>query len=104
MLSRVLSKLKPVLIGLLATIVIVACQNNTVRQPTNSQLTDCRMVQHVMGEVCVPKVPQRLVALDEITLADALILGVPSIGFSSYDKLADYLVKKKRRSRVSRQK
>lgn len=80
--------------GLLATIVIVACQNNTVRQPTNSQQADCRTVQHVMGEVCVPKMPQRLVALDEITLADALILGVPAIGAASYDELADYLVEK----------
>jgi iron complex transport system substrate-binding protein len=87
-------KLRSFLIGLLATLLVVACQNNTVRQPTNSQLADCRTVSHLMGEVCVPKMPRRLVALDEITLADALILGVSSVGVSSYDELADYLVEK----------
>lgn len=87
-------KLKPLLISLLATILIVACQNQAVRQPSNTQIDDCRTVQHVMGKVCVPKTPQRLIGLDEITLADALILGVPSIGVSSYDELADYLVEK----------
>ncbi|MEO1006713.1 MAG: iron-siderophore ABC transporter substrate-binding protein, partial [Cyanobacteria bacterium J06638_38] len=51
------------------------------------------IVEHVLGEVCVPKVPQRLITLDETTLGDALALGIPSIGFSSYDELANYLVK-----------
>lgn len=80
--------------ALLVAFAIVACQNNTARQQTSLPATDCRIVQHAMGEVCVPKVPKRLVSLDEITLADALILGVPSVGVSSYDKLADYLVEK----------
>ena len=87
-------KLKPFFIGLLATLLIVACQNNTVRQPINSQLADCRTVQHVMGEVCVPKVPQRLITLDDVTLADALALEVSSIGVSSFDGIEDYLVEK----------
>lgn len=85
-------KIKPFLIGLLATGLVVACQSNNIRQPTHSQLADCRTVQHVMGEVCVPKMPQRLIALDEETLADALVLGVPSIAASSYAELEDYLV------------
>lgn len=87
-------KLKPFFIGLLATLLIVACQNNTVRQPSGSQLANCRTVQHVMGEVCVPNMPQRLISLDEATLGDALALGVPAIGVSSYDELADYLLEK----------
>ena len=87
-------KLKPFVIGLVVTLLIVACQNNTVRQQTNLQLADCRTVEHLMGEVCVPELPQRLVALDEVTLGDALILGVPSVGVASYDKLADYLTEK----------
>ena len=94
MLEKLKFKLRYLAIAILAVLFIVACQNNPVRQPTNSQQADCRTVQHVMGEVCVPKLPQRLVALDEITLADALILGVPSIGAASYDELADYLVEK----------
>ena len=88
------SKFKLVLIALLVTLLIIACQNNAVRQPTNLQLADCRTVEHLMGEVCVPLMPQRLVALDEVTLGDALILGVPSVGAASYDKLADYLTEK----------
>lgn len=88
-------KLKPFLIGLLATILIVACQNNTVRQLTNSQLADCRTVQHLMGEVCVPKIPQRLVSLDNVTFADALSVEVPSVGVSTFDNhLPKYLTDK----------
>lgn len=79
MLSKIV-ELKSVLIGLLATVLVVACQNNTVRQPTNSQLADCRTVQHALGEVCVPQTPQSLVVLDEITLADTLALGSLSVG------------------------
>ena len=90
-----LFKLKPFLIGLLATVLIVACQNNTVHQPTNSQQADCHIVQHVMGEVCVPKTPQRLVSLDRVTFADALSVEVPSVGVSTFDNhLPDYLADK----------
>ena len=88
-------KLKPFLIGLLTTLLVVACQNNTIRQPNNSQLDDCRTVQHVLGEVCVPKTPQRLISLDDVTLANALTVGVSSIGVSLYDnRLPNYLTEK----------
>jgi iron complex transport system substrate-binding protein len=78
-------KLKPFLIGLLATILIVACQNNIARQPISFQQADCRTVQQAVGEVCVPTIPQRLVSLDEITLADAWALGVSSVGTAVSD-------------------
>lgn len=87
-------KLKPIAIALLATILIVACQNNTVRQVTNSQIANCRTVQHAFGEVCVPQTPQRLVSLDEATLADALALEVPSIGVATdFGEVPSYLKK-----------
>jgi iron complex transport system substrate-binding protein len=87
-------KLKLFLIALFATVLIVACQNNSVRQPISSQLADCRTVEHFMGEVCVPKTPQSLVTLDSVTLANALALGVQPIGSAveSGTKL-DYLMK-----------
>jgi iron complex transport system substrate-binding protein len=86
-------KLKPILITLLATTIIVACQSNIVRQPTHSQLANCRTVQHALGKVCVPQTSQRLVALDEITLADALALGVPLIGAAISDGVEiNYLI------------
>ncbi|MEM8832710.1 MAG: iron-siderophore ABC transporter substrate-binding protein [Cyanobacteria bacterium P01_G01_bin.19] len=87
-------KLKPFLIALLATLLVVGCQNKSVRQPIDSQLADCRKVQHVLGEACVPTVPQRLITLDETTLADALALDVPSVGASYFGELADYLAEK----------
>ena len=91
--SKIL-KLKPFAIALLSTIVIVACQNQAIRQQTDSQLADCRTVQHVLGEVCVPETPQRLVSLDNVTLADALTIGVSSVGVSLYgDRIPDYLNK-----------
>ena len=95
MVEKLKFKLRYLAIAILAVLFIVACQNNPVRQPTNSQLADCRTVNHVMGEVCVPKTPQRLVSLDDVTLADALTVGVPSIGVSLYDNhLPNYLEEK----------
>ena len=88
-------KLKLFLVGLLFALSVVACQNNPVRQSSNPQLADCRTVRHVMGEVCVPQTPQRLVSLDDVTLADALTVCVSSIGVSLYDNhLANYLKEK----------
>ena len=87
-------KLKPFLIGLLATLLVVACQNNTIRQPSGSQLADCRKLSHLLGEVCVPKTPQRLVSLDNVTLADALAVGVQPIGVSLGRQPPNYLAEK----------
>ena len=85
-------KLKSFLIGLLATVLVVACQNNAIHQQTTFQLADCRTVRHVLGEICVPKTPQRLVSLDNVTLADALTVGVSSVGTSLYgDRIPEYL-------------
>uniref|UniRef100_A0ACD5GN64 Uncharacterized protein n=1 Tax=Desertifilum tharense IPPAS B-1220 TaxID=1781255 RepID=A0ACD5GN64_9CYAN len=55
----------------------------------------CQMVQHVMGETCVPLNPQRIVTLDGFGLDALLALGVQPVGaanpFSSYldDRLVD---------------
>lgn len=87
-------KLKPIAIALLAIILIVGCQNKSVRQPANTELANCRKVQHVLGEVCVPNLSQRLISLDEMTLGDTLALGVSSVGVSTYDELANYLTEK----------
>lgn len=80
--------------SILAALLIIACQSNSVQQSPNSQsLTDCRTIQHALGEACVPTAPQRLVSLDDTTLADALALGVPSVGASLIEGrlVADYL-------------
>lgn len=73
------SKLKPFLFGLLATLLIVACQNNAVRQPTNSQPADCRTVQHAFGETCIPTNPQRIVVTNQIAFEVVLALDLKPI-------------------------
>lgn len=88
--------LKFLVVGLLSVFIVVSCQSDSVRQPSNPQSVDCRIVQHVLGKACVPKVASRLVSLDNITLADAAALGVSSIGAAIYDSqetdyLKDYL-------------
>ncbi|MCD8488894.1 MAG: iron-siderophore ABC transporter substrate-binding protein [Desertifilum sp.] len=73
---------------------IAACQRPAVQEtalPPNS----CQVVQHVMGETCVPLNPQRIVTLDGFGLDALLALGVQPVGaanpFSSYldDRLVD---------------
>jgi len=54
-----------------------------------------RTVKHAMGETTIPTKPKRVVALDASMVDDALLLGTPVVGFTSYrsigDKLPDYL-------------
>lgn len=47
-------------------------------------LTNCRMVQHAMGETCVPHNPKRLITISEWTLANALTLGIKPIGSTTF--------------------
>ena len=95
MVEKLKFKLRYLAIAIIVVSFTVACQNNPVRQSSNSQLADCRTVNHVVGEVCVPKTVQRLISLDDVTLADALTVNVSSIGVSLYDNhLANYLEKK----------
>lgn len=47
-----------------------------------SSTTDCRMVQHTMGETCVPKKPERVATIFHVTLGNALLLGVKPIASS----------------------
>jgi iron complex transport system substrate-binding protein len=69
------------LLGLLAVTLIAAC--NTVSDTNTAnhkpQIENCRVVQHVLGETCIPQNPKRVVTLREDTFIDGLKLGVPSI-------------------------
>ncbi|NES98848.1 MAG: iron-siderophore ABC transporter substrate-binding protein, partial [Desertifilum sp. SIO1I2] len=76
---------------------IAACQRPGGQQTSSvsSPSQDCQVVQHVMGETCVPLNPQRIVTLDGFGLDALLALGVQPVGaanpFSSYldDRLVD---------------
>ncbi|MBE9180608.1 iron-siderophore ABC transporter substrate-binding protein [Oculatella sp. LEGE 06141] len=86
------------LLGILGFFLTTACgspQGVTVSSP--EQLTaECKVVQHVLGETCIPANPQRIVTLSIPTLGHALSLGVKPIA-STYingDYVLPYLADK----------
>ncbi len=63
----------------LIVVAIAACNNNTSKP--NSALTEnCRIIQHAMGETCVPLNPQRIVVLDSVMLENTIALDKKPIG------------------------
>lgn len=68
-------------LGLLATTLIVACNTVNNTHVTSHKLQDdnCRVVQHTMGETCVPHNPQRVVSPSDDIYINGLELGVRSI-------------------------
>lgn len=62
----------------LSTALITAChQTSSVH---TSPQTNCRTIEHAVGEACVPLQSDRLVSLSIPTTADALALGVKPVG------------------------
>ncbi|OKH24241.1 iron-siderophore ABC transporter substrate-binding protein [Chroogloeocystis siderophila] len=84
MLHRIYRRIRFGLLTIL-TVSIVACTSND-RVAVNA---DCYTVQHIAGETCVPRQPQRVVALDSVTLEYLLSLGIRSIGAVSSAFAAD---------------
>ncbi|WP_414582663.1 ABC transporter substrate-binding protein [Scytonema sp. PCC 10023] len=87
--------------GIVAFVLASGCHPSSYQNATN-QITpakDCRVVQHTIGETCIPKNPKRLVTISHFTLANALVLGVKPIGTTSVtnnmqDKFPEYLKSK----------
>jgi len=69
-------------LGALTAIIFVACNTVENTRVTNQQpqVEDCRIVQHSLGESCIPRHPQRIITLREDILANSLALGVKPIG------------------------
>jgi iron complex transport system substrate-binding protein len=84
---------KFVLLVILAFILVSACSSRSVQISSSPDtISDCRMVQHALGETCVPNQPQRVIALSVPTLGDALALGVKPIASIVYfDDAPPYL-------------
>jgi iron complex transport system substrate-binding protein len=66
---------KFVLLVILTFTLVSACSSRSVQISSSPDtISDCRMVQHALGETCVPNQPQRVIALSVPTLGDALAL------------------------------
>jgi len=68
---------KSLFIVCLVAIVTIACHSPSVEKPPSD---NCRLIQHKLGETCVPNEPQRVVVLDRGLLANAIALGVQPVG------------------------
>lgn len=92
--DRAKGKFQFFLTGLLVAALTFACQSPSGDLSPNAQSsTDCRTIEHVLGEVCVPAEAQRLISLDHSTFANALALGVQPVGTSISDRpiIPEYL-------------
>lgn len=71
--KSVAKSLRLVFLAILLIVWIAACQgkidNSSLR---NESLTNCRIIQHAMGETCVPLNPQRVIALSLVDNVIAL--------------------------------
>lgn len=74
------------LLGLLTFGLLSACNKNVDYHLTSAQEStqDCRIVQHTMGETCIPVNPQRIVTLWTTILANTLALGIKPIASTYY--------------------
>ncbi|MBF2048474.1 MAG: iron-siderophore ABC transporter substrate-binding protein [Elainella sp. C42_A2020_010] len=88
-----IASLKYILIFLLILGFSAACASMSP-SGTGSSRSDCRMIQHALGQTCVPNQPQRVIALSVPTLGNALALGVKPIASIVYfDDPPPYLAK-----------
>lgn len=74
------------LMGVLTFGLIVSCTQNNGQTPSSLKQSKegCRIIQHAMGESCVPSHPQRLITLNPTALGNAVALGLQPVG-STYD-------------------
>ncbi|MEM8677691.1 MAG: iron-siderophore ABC transporter substrate-binding protein [Cyanobacteria bacterium P01_G01_bin.67] len=53
---------------------------STSTKPNSSSTEACRIIQHAMGETCVPRNPQRIVVLDYVMLDNTITLDKKPVG------------------------
>ncbi|NDJ15975.1 iron-siderophore ABC transporter substrate-binding protein [Myxacorys almedinensis] len=71
-------------ISILMVLAIAACNHTFVHLDENlTSEPSCHMIQHAAGETCIPHDPTRLITLSQLTLANAIALGVKPIGSAS---------------------
>lgn len=72
------------LLAVLMFTLVSACSRNVDNNATslNHPTENCRVVQHAMGETCIPHNPQRIVTLWMSTFSSALALGIKPIAYA----------------------
>ncbi|MFN6461436.1 MAG: iron-siderophore ABC transporter substrate-binding protein [Nostoc sp. DedVER02] len=74
-------KFLPFFLTIVVVLAIAAACNHNTPQLEKSQTTEnCRIVQHAMGEICVPNYPKRIVTLNPAALGNAIALGIQPAG------------------------
>lgn len=80
------------LLLLLITITVVSACNhpapNVVSLGSSSQVSNCRIIQHFLGETCVSANPKRVIVLDTNPLDAVLALGIKPVGAPKLDRLS----------------
>jgi iron complex transport system substrate-binding protein len=66
--------------GIFGVWLIAACNVHIVQHPLTPSPSGCHVIQHNLGESCIPHKPQRIVTLSLATLGNVLALGVKPIG------------------------
>lgn len=92
--SKIRRWLRFMLLGALVCVLLSACLARSTGVISQDRVaTNCRTIQHALGETCVPLQPQRLIVLGVPTLGDALALGVlPIASIVYFDDPPPYLV------------
>ncbi|MUL34900.1 ABC transporter substrate-binding protein [Gloeocapsopsis dulcis] len=77
--------LRFILLIIMSFSIVSACGSRSAQiVPSLDAASNCRIIQHALGETCVPAQPQRVIVLGVPTLGDALALGVKPIGSILY--------------------
>ena len=79
------------LVGILGFSLITSCadRRSEVSSSLEQTVGECRIMQHELGETCIPDEPQRIATLSIYTLAHAISLGIKPIGSTRVDDRYD---------------
>ncbi len=81
--NRLYRYIQPFLLIALFFILLTACYSQVTQKDDTPKaqlaISNCRLIQHQLGESCVPLQPQRLIVTDEIALDAVLALGLKPI-------------------------
>ncbi|MBD2091484.1 iron-siderophore ABC transporter substrate-binding protein [Microcoleus sp. FACHB-1515] len=74
------------MLAMLTFLLVASCGTNSI-QPnqisaiySSSPASECRLIQHAMGETCVPLNPQRVITIDPFSLENVFALGIQPVG------------------------